>query len=444
MTDPREAAIVVIRTLRDAGHTAWLAGGCVRDELLGRRPKDYDVATDATPDRVRTLFRRTNEVGVSFGVMLVRDRGQTIEVTTFRREGAYSDSRRPDEVEYADAESDARRRDFTINALYLDPLEPPGDIERTRGVSGRVIDYVGGLADLDRRIIRAVGDPDRRLAEDHLRALRGVRFAASLGFGLDPRTADAMANHARELVGVSRERIGDEVRRMLASPTRSAATHLLESLGLDAPILSENPIGPRRPHDPTILASLTADATTPTALAAWSIEREARRRGMDTGGFDLRALVEPPAEPPRPWRAALCLSNDERDALVGVLRLLSDFAHQWPSLNIPNRKRRVASEHYHAAHSILNAADPDLARRIADDADALANDGVGLAPPAWLTGDDLIAMGFQPGPALGRALHILYDEQLQGAFRDRPEAEQRALRMLHTLDHPPKTDSDRG
>lgn len=437
MAGPRETAIGVIRALRDAGHTAWLAGGCVRDELLGRRPKDYDVATDATPGRVRALFRRTNEVGASFGVMLVREHGHTIEVTTFRSESAYSDNRRPDRVHYADAKSDAFRRDFTINALYLDPLEPPGEDERARRVEGKIIDYTGGLEDLDRRVIRAVGDPDRRLAEDHLRALRGVRFAAGLGFGLDESTADAIARHARELAGVSRERIGDELRRMLASPTRAAAAHLLESLGLDAPALEEAPIGPRGSNDPAILASLPIDATVPAALAAWSIEREARRRKMDAGRFDLLPLVAPPASPPPTWRAALCLTNDERDALAEILGLLSDFAHEWDSLGVACRKRRAARAQFSQALTVLEAAAPGPARRIGDDIATLAGDGVGVAPEPWITGDDLIEMGFEPGPALGRALNTLYDSQLEGASRTRDEAHRQARRLLEAVRRPP-------
>ncbi len=437
MAGPRETAIGVVRALRDAGHTAWLAGGCVRDELLGRRPKDYDVATDATPDRVRALFRRTNEVGASFGVMLVRERGHTIEVTTFRSEGAYSDNRRPDRVHFADAESDAHRRDFTINALYLDPLEQTPEDQINRGVAGKIIDYVGGLADLDSRIIRAVGDPDRRLAEDHLRALRGVRFAASLGFGLDEHTARAITRHARELAGVSRERIGDEIRRMLAAPTRAAAAHLLESLGLDAPALAETPIGRRGPNDQAILAALPIDATAPASLAAWAIEREARRRRMDAGRFDLRPLVAPPAPPPPTWRAALCLTNDERDALTEILGLLSEFAHAWDTLGVACRKRRASRPHFPEAVSVLEAADPGLARRIGDDIASLAGDGVGIAPEPWITGDDLIDMGFKPGPSLGLALSLLYDSQLEGAARSRDDAQRHARRLLDATNTPP-------
>ncbi|MEK6703872.1 MAG: CCA tRNA nucleotidyltransferase, partial [Planctomycetota bacterium] len=233
----RHAAVVVVRALQEAGHVAYFAGGCVRDELLGLTPSDYDVATDATPDRIASLFRRTAAVGASFGVMLVKEGQSVIEVATFRADGTYLDNRRPDSVRFSTPQDDARRRDFTVNALFLDPLDTQS------GPGGRVIDHVGGLGDLARRVIRAVGDPDQRLGEDHLRALRAVRLSAKLGFSISPETAEAIARHTGELSGVSRERIGDEVRLMLGHPTRSIAIDLLQGLGLDAAVLGA-PAGP--------------------------------------------------------------------------------------------------------------------------------------------------------------------------------------------------------
>src|SRR5690606_2867641 len=181
----------IASTLRSHGHIAYFAGGCVRDALLGHPPTDYDIATDATPDRVQSLFDRTAAVGAHFGVVLVKRRGVTVEVATFRSEGPYSDQRRPDSVTFSDPESDAQRRDFTINALFLDPLAGGHQSD-----GGQVIDFVGGQRDLQQKVVRAVGDPDQRLAEDHLRALRAVRFAARLGFRLDEPTAEAIRRHA--------------------------------------------------------------------------------------------------------------------------------------------------------------------------------------------------------------------------------------------------------
>ena len=430
MTRARETAIGVIHRLRDAGHVAWLAGGCVRDELLGRRPTDYDVATDARPERVRSLFRRTNEVGAAFGVVLVRESGVTIEVTTFRREGAYSDTRRPDEIEYADAESDARRRDFTINALFLDPLAEPGPFEQERSVAGRVIDYVGGVDDLDRRLIRAVGDPEARLAEDHLRALRAARFAARLGFAIDDGAADAIRRHAQSLTGVSRERIGDEIRRMLTDPTRAAAAHLIEALGLDAPALTEPAMGPRTAHDPLLLASLPAESDYPLALAAWSLERTVR---------SLRPAVADPAHPdiaealariPARWRRALCLANDAHGALARTLHILIAQAQEWPRLGVAGRKKLAADPRFEGALRLFEACQPDRARALADDVERLRGDGVGLAPDPYLSGDALIALGFVPGPALGAALGDLYDRQLAGDLVSVDDARRAAEQLL--------------
>src|SRR6185436_14620848 len=188
----REFAVEVVRRLRDSGHQALWAGGCVRDQLMGQTPKDYDVATDAVPDRIRETFgkRRTLPIGAAFGVITAlgpRGAGQ-IDVATFRRDAAYSDGRHPDAVTFSDAEHDAQRRDFTINGLFYDPL------------IGQVTDFVGGQEDLNRRVIRAIGDPLARIAEDKLRMLRAVRFAARFNFLLEEQTLAAIRQQAHELI----------------------------------------------------------------------------------------------------------------------------------------------------------------------------------------------------------------------------------------------------
>jgi poly(A) polymerase len=220
----RDDALEVIKRLRRSGHVAYFAGGCVRDLLMGTPPKDYDVATDAPPKRVRELFSNTQAVGQAFGVILVRHGPSTVEVATFRTEGIYSDGRRPDSVAFTSAEHDAQRRDFTINGLFLDPLENPP--------AGKVIDYVQGQDDLRHRVLRAIGDPHRRFAEDHLRLLRAVRFAARLGFEIEPATAEAIRINAPRLKGISPERIADELRMMLTPPTRHRAWPILWEFGL--------------------------------------------------------------------------------------------------------------------------------------------------------------------------------------------------------------------
>ena len=220
----KQFASEVTVSLQRAGHTAYWAGGCVRDAILGRAPKDYDVATSATPDEVRELFgfKRTLPIGASFGVITVvgpKSAGQ-IEVATFRRDGGYSDGRRPDSVEFTDAREDAVRRDFTINGMFFDPA------------TEEVIDFVGGQEDIKRQVIRAIGDPHKRIEEDKLRMLRAVRFAATYEFALDPQTRDAVSAHAAEIEVVSGERIGAELVRMLSHPTFRIAVEKLHQTGL--------------------------------------------------------------------------------------------------------------------------------------------------------------------------------------------------------------------
>src|SRR4051794_6446387 len=216
----REDAEAVVRRLRDAGHVAYFAGGCVRDELLGLTPKDYDVATDAPPTRVRQLFNNTQAVGAAFGVILVRWKQSQIEVATFRAEGAYLDGRRPSEVTFTTAEQDARRRDFTINGLFHDPIER------------KVIDYVGGQADLRAKVLRAIGEPNHRFEEDHLRLLRAIRFAARFDLEIKGETAVAIAKHREQLKRISPERIAEELRLMLTPNTRKRAWQELWRFGM--------------------------------------------------------------------------------------------------------------------------------------------------------------------------------------------------------------------
>ena len=407
---PREVAIEIVRTLRDGGHVAYFAGGCVRDELLARAPKDYDVATEAPPERVASLFRRTREVGRAFGVMLVSISDVTVEVSTFRREHGYSDKRRPDAVTYCDAESDAHRRDFTINALFIDPLDV------SDGPGGKVIDFAGGLADLRAGVVRAVGDPERRLAEDHLRALRAVRFAARLAFRIEDATAGAIRRHARELEGVSRERIGDELRLMISDPRRAEALRLIETMELDAPALSE----PAR--DPGARGDLPSVALLPErhvrfglGLAAWAIDRHGRGRSGEEVAREASGIADR-------WRRALCLSNEETDELRSTLTGVGVLESQWPGLTKARRKRAAASGWFAGAKGLARARRPEVCSRIEAEVEALGAEPGGLAPPPFVTGDDLIAAGLTPGPRFGKWLEDAYDAQLEGRISGRGEA----------------------
>ena len=263
--EQRRFAVEVVRRLREAGFEAYWAGGCVRDQLLGRTPKDYDVATNAVPDQVRKLFgrRRTLAIGAAFGVIAVigpKPAG-TVEVTTFRRDAPYSDGRHPDSVTFSSAEEDASRRDFTINGLFYDPIER------------RVIDFVGGQADLADKHLRAIGRARERFAEDKLRMLRAVRFAAAFAFALDDEIRAAIAEMAAEIHVVSPERIAMEMRRMLADPSRAAGVRLMLETGLAAEVLPEIvpcDDGQRRRLDDTldVLSRLGRQCGFPLALAA--------------------------------------------------------------------------------------------------------------------------------------------------------------------------------
>ena len=227
MDDRRRAAEGICDTLRTAGYRALLAGGCVRDLLLGVAPKDYDIATNATPDMVARLFSRTVGVGAAFGVQLVMLPEGPFEVATFRHDGPYLDGRHPSFVEFCNEQMDAERRDFTINAMFYDP------------VTGGIVDYVGGQADLQRNLIRAVGDAAQRFDEDHLRLLRGVRFAARLHFEIAAPTQDAMREKAPLLLRTSAERLREELLKILTEGAPKRAFELMDEIGLLAHVLPE-------------------------------------------------------------------------------------------------------------------------------------------------------------------------------------------------------------
>lgn len=416
----RRAATQIVDALRRHAHTAYLAGGCVRDELLGLSPSDYDIATDATPDRVRHIFPHSDLVGACFGVVLVKLRIEgdpvIVEVATFRSDGPYSDSRRPDAVTFSTPEEDAKRRDFTVNALFLDPSESVTRIAG-RDIRGRVIDFVSGIADLESRTLRAVGDPDARLAEDQLRALRAVRLASKLDLAIDPATADAIRRNAGSLRGVSRERIGDEMRRMLGHATRAGALVRLRDLDLERPVLMSGAAGgptivPDRHTSGLVVARLGPDASTNLALAAWTLDL-----GIPLVEAALDAFV-------RTLRGALCLGNEERDELrhtLHGLRLLTDPG-SWPAWGVAQRKRFASGPRYPGAIALLRAIDVARAARVETEVSGLASTFGGLGPEPLLTGDDLVAAGWSPGPAFKRVLDAVYDAQLEGRIASKGEA----------------------
>ncbi|MCP3904763.1 MAG: CCA tRNA nucleotidyltransferase [Planctomycetes bacterium] len=388
-SDLRLAAVEVAAALREAGYTAYFAGGCVRDRLMGREPKDYDVATDALPEQVRAIFPRAHSVGEAFGVMLVRQRRCMIEVATFRSDGTYRDGRHPESVTFGDAEHDARRRDFTINGLFEDP------------VTNEIIDFVGGRRDLERKVIRAIGDPAERVREDRLRMLRAVRFAARFAFAIEPETAETIRESADDLQGVSRERIGHEIRMMLDDDNRAVAIWEIQYLRLDGAVLQEPP----RLTAPLRVGRLPAEVPLATALAAWWLDR---------------AREEPIEDAVARWTAALVLSNDERQGLQRVLETHEILAGPWPSLGVAAQKRLASTPAFEPARILIRTEDAqafvDIQRRVMELAET------DLAPEPLIGGEDLIRAGLQPGPTFKRILDGVYDAQLEGSIANRDEA----------------------
>ncbi|MGE0481537.1 MAG: CCA tRNA nucleotidyltransferase [Phycisphaerae bacterium] len=384
----------IVRALRAAGGEALLAGGCVRDLLLGLEPHDYDVATNLPPEQVARQFRGTRQVGAAFGVVLVRKHGVWVEVATFRTDGAYRDGRRPESVVFTDAEHDARRRDFTINGMFLDPL------------AGRVIDYVGGRADLAARVVRAIGDPAVRFAEDHLRLLRAVRFTARFDFALEAATSAALRAAAANLARVAAERTRDELEKILAHAGRARAVRLAAKHGL------WNHIRPPFAWRDEQLAR-AADALERVGATA-SFELAFAVLVADRGAREIDDLCRD-----------LTFSNEQRERVLWLVG-------RQDALDVPERISRAALKRL-LAHPGAGELRAWAAARFSERADGAARlaelerriaaiPADAIAPPPLVTGDDLIARGLTPGPRFKELLDGLYTRQLDEELVDRAAA----------------------
>ena len=399
MHDParqRAFALEIAQKLRAAGYEALWAGGCVRDELLGLTPKDYDVATSAKPDQIRELFghRRTLAIGASFGVITVlgpRDAGQ-IEVATFRTDAAYSDGRHPDGVAFTTAEHDAERRDFTINGLFFDPT------------AEKVVDYVGGQEDLAGHILRAIGNPRLRLSEDKLRMLRAVRFAAAFNFKIEPNTLAAIQVMAPEINTVSAERIGMEVRRMLIDSNRAAALKLLRETNLLPHVLPE-------------LADFSAVDFNETVGVLTALEHPSI-------SLALAALLLPATKSPLPASTVglrLRYTNKEIERTAWLLANQPLIA-QAPQLPWPKLQRllthEAAPELLALREAVAGPNDPALAYA----RERLAWPAEQLNPRPLVDGSTLIHHGLNPGPHFAHLLEQVRDAQLNGEIQTRDQA----------------------
>jgi poly(A) polymerase len=398
----REFATDVVRRLRAAGYQALWAGGCVRDMLLGREPDDFDVATDATPDQVQKLFRKSVAFGASFGVVeVLGPKPLKVQIATFRSDVSYSDGRHPDAVVFSSPEEDARRRDFTINGMFFEPLE------------GKVIDYVGGQDDLRAGILRAIGDPAQRFAEDKLRMLRAVRFATRFRFKLDPTTAHAIHSMAGEITVVSAERIADELRKLLTGPWRAEGMRLLADVNLLNPLLPELASAGRWPRPLRVLERLPAEASFPLALA--SVLQDL---GPTAAGEICRRMK---------------LSNAEREHVEWLAKMhlcLCDAAHMRPSALKPVLAHPAIGEllALHRANAEAAGQSAEHVHFCEEKLREWSRDE--LDPPPLLTGGDLQALGIRQGPIYKRLLDAVRVAQLDGAVTTNERAMDLVKRLV--------------
>jgi poly(A) polymerase len=427
-TPMESAARDIARRLRAAGHVAYFAGGCVRDLLRGEAPKDLDIATNATPEVVQKIFSRTYAVGAHFGVIVVLENEFQFEVATFRSDGAYLDGRRPVKVHFATAEEDATRRDFTINGMFFDPEK------------NEVIDFVGGRADLERKLIRAIGDPAQRFAEDRLRMLRAVRFATVLGFEIEPSTWDAVVAHAPSINEISAERIREELVRIFMSPHRVRGWDLLDASGLMRATLPEveamkgceqppqfHPEGDVFKHTRIMLELLPEEASLPLVLSVLfhdigkpptsSVDENGRIRfnGHDRIGAEMTEAV----------MQRLRFSRAEIDATVEAVRQHMVFKDV-PNMRVAKLKRFMARPTFDDELE-LHRVDCESSHGMMDNYDFLkrkreefANEPI--IPPPLVRGDDLLALGLKPGPKIGEILEAVETRQLEGMLREREKA----------------------
>ncbi|MEP2776381.1 MAG: CCA tRNA nucleotidyltransferase [Luteolibacter sp.] len=423
------------KKLTEAGHTAYFAGGCVRDKLLGLAPKDFDIATSATPAEVMELFPGSNEVGAHFGVVIAKHHGHHIEIATFRTDGSYKDGRRPDSVTFSTPEEDAHRRDFTINGLFENP------------VTGEVIDHVNGLPDIESKTLRAIGTPAHRFQEDALRLLRAVRFSTTLGFPIEPVTLAALHDNANLLDQISPERIRDEFSKIITSPNRRYGLELLVSTSLIDHFLPEvhpligceqppqwHPEGDVYTHTCIMLEMLQPDA--PLALCLATL---------------LHDIAKPPTQTTDPdgrirFNGHESLGAEMTTEILTRLKypnaVIRDATHMvsrhMQFMNVQQMRKatlkRFMSPPTFPEEMELHRVDCASSNGFTDNYDFLnakaeefANEP--LIPEPLVTGRDLIEKGLKPGPRFAEILNDIQTEQLENRLSNRDEA----LAYLETL-----------
>jgi poly(A) polymerase len=423
----RKAALSVMSTLTKAGFVSYMVGGCVRDTLLGKEPKDFDVTTNATPDQVAALFNNSAFVGAHFGVSLVKFEDADVEVATFRRDGEYSDNRRPDSVELTlDVREDVTRRDFTVNALLMDE-------------NGNVVDHVNGLVDLNNRVLRCVGNPDDRFNEDSLRMLRAVRFCAMHEFVLESDTFNAIVRNAHLVKNVSAERVAGELSKMLVSGHADVAFDLLLETGLAKFVMPElcdfvgcehnssfHPEGDVANHVRLLLAGLEKGCSLTLALAVLLHDvAKPRTRGVTKEGkTHFRGHENVGADMAKDILHRLKFSNDVTDVVVNHVKNHMKFfvARQMKRstlmrfLRLPNFAELLALGKLDVGASNKDFSDVEFVERF------LKEHGDELTRERFVNGDDLIAMGFVPGPNFKVLLEQVETEQFENRLTTREAA----------------------
>ena len=428
--DPlRAAALRLAARLSEAGFIAYFNGGCVRDDLLGRSPKDYDIATDATPEQVQRLFERASLVGAHFGVVLVREPEGHFEIATFRTDGDYRDGRRPDSVVFATPEHDAHRRDFTVNGIFEDPA------------TGEIIDFVGGRADLDQQLLRAIGDPEKRFSEDRLRMMRAIRFATTLGFEIDPATFKAIQLHADAIHEISVERIQHELVKTFLHPNRVRGFDLLVESGLMKELLPEildlqgceqppqfHPEGDVFVHTrlmlgllegevslPLVLSVLFHDIAKPATYTYDEANERIRFNGHDRLGAEMTGSI----------LRRLKFPNDIVEDTVEMVARHMQFMNV-KLMRTAKLKRFMARETFpdemqlHRVDCLSSNGMLDNFEFVTEKQAEFADEP--LIPPRLVTGKDLIEMGWKPGPDIGRVLEVVQTEQLEKRLTTREDA----------------------
>jgi poly(A) polymerase len=436
--NPKAAATQIVRTLRERGHQAYLVGGCVRDLVLGREPTDYDVASDALPEDVMRIFPKTWAVGAQFGVVLIpmesdgaepqTEGVRVVEVATFRSDVGYSDGRHPDRVEFSNtAKEDVQRRDFTINGLLMDPL------------NGKVLDYVDGRADIEAKIIRTIGEPQRRFGEDKLRMLRAVRFAARFDYRIEPTTFAAIRELAPQIHQVSRERIRDEILKMLTEGRARRAFELLDETGLLHEVLPDvekmkgveqppqfHPEGDVWVHTLMLLEQLPAGCSSTLALGVLLHDvgkPPTFRRAPDRIRFDEHDEVG--ARMAHEVCARLRLSNHDTQLVESLVRnhmRFKDVERMKPSTLKRFFRLPHFDQHLDLHRMDCRASHGDLALYEFARQKYESTPPHQIRPQPLVTGDDLIAAGYRPGPLFKEMLAFAEDAQLEGKVNSREEA----------------------